>query len=117
MQKVSQELQNANALLEGEVAVRTAKLLEANQRLEQELTERKRSEEARAALQEEIIRAQNTRLLELSTPIIPITDDIMVMPLVGTLDAERAGQVLFTALNGVRSSRSDVVIIDITGMK
>ncbi|XXT15381.1 hypothetical protein WME94_34540 [Sorangium sp. So ce429] len=43
-------------------------------------------ERERAALQEEIIRVQQSRLAELSTPMIPITKQVMVMPLIGTMD-------------------------------
>ncbi|AUX46366.1 uncharacterized protein SOCE26_078720 [Sorangium cellulosum] len=37
-------------------------------------------------MQEEIIRVQQSRLAELSTPMIPITKQVMVMPLIGTMD-------------------------------
>jgi anti-anti-sigma factor len=56
-------------------------------------------------------------LAELSTPLIPITDEIMVMPLIGTMDAERAQQVLETALHGAQARRAGIVIIDITGVR
>jgi CheY-like chemotaxis protein/anti-anti-sigma regulatory factor len=117
VQKVSEELKRANEGLEREVAQRTAELLQAKDRLETELAERKRSEEARTALQREIIEAQNVRLAELSTPLIPITDDIMVMPLIGKMDEKRTEQVLETALSGVASRQVRVVIIDVTGVK
>jgi GAF domain-containing protein/anti-anti-sigma regulatory factor len=106
-----------NALLYARLQSRTEALHEAEERLRIELAERERSEQARVALQEEIIRVQSTRLAELSTPIIPITDRIMVMPLIGMMDAERAQQVLSNALQGVQLNRAEVVIIDITGVK
>ncbi|MDI1451023.1 AAA family ATPase [Polyangium sp. 6x1] len=111
------ELKRSNEALESEVARRTAELYDANEHLSRELSERARGEEERARLQEEIIRAQNARLLELSTPMIPITDRIMVMPLIGAIDEQRAEQVLTTALEGVQTHRAEVVIIDITGVK
>ena len=92
-------------------------LVAANERLKDELTERAKAEELRAQLQEEVIRFQQGRLAELSTPLIPITDSIMVMPLIGTMDSQRAEQVLDTALHGTQAHRAQVVIIDITGMK
>ncbi|AUX22496.1 histidine kinase [Sorangium cellulosum] len=106
-----------NAVLYAHLHRRTEALRGAEERLRVEFAERERSEQARVALQEEIIRVQNARLAELSTPIIPITDRIMVMPLIGMMDAQRAQQVLSTALHGVESSRADVVIIDITGVR
>jgi len=106
-----------NARLYSYVRRRTEELEVMEERLERELRERERAEAERAALQEEIIGVQNARLAELSTPIIPITDGIMVMPLIGTMDRQRAQHVLSTALEGVQAHRAKVVIIDITGVK
>jgi predicted ATPase/GAF domain-containing protein/anti-anti-sigma regulatory factor len=89
----------------------------ANDQLKAEFAERVSAEQARSALQEEIIQMQRTRLAEMSTPLIPITDRIMVMPLIGTVDAQRAQQILDTALHGAQRHRASVVIIDITGIK
>jgi PAS domain S-box-containing protein len=44
-----------------------------------DITERKRAEEERAALQARVIEAQRLALRELSTPLIPITDDAVVI--------------------------------------
>jgi predicted ATPase/anti-anti-sigma regulatory factor len=131
VQKATEEAQRATERLELDVARRTEELQEANQRLleqkeelaqakrrlEVELGERVRAEQARAELREEIIRVQSERLAELSTPIIPITDSIVVMPLIGTMDEQRARQVLETALQGAQASRAQVVILDVTGMR
>ncbi|WP_437590513.1 protein kinase domain-containing protein [Sorangium sp. So ce1000] len=106
-----------NALLYEHLEHRTAALQEAEERLGVEFAGRERSERERLSLQEEIIRVQNDRLAELSTPIIPITDRIMVMPLIGMMDHARAQQALTTALHGVESNGAEVVIIDITGVK
>jgi anti-anti-sigma regulatory factor len=75
--------------------------------VQQELAERKRAEG--------IIQQQAITLAELSTPLIPITDRILVLPLIGTVDAPRAQQILETLLNGVAHHGADTVIIDITG--
>ena len=138
VQEVSSELQRANNDLEQQVnqrtealraatdelrasnerlQQRTAELRDANGRLQHELAQREQAEQSRAALQEEIIHAQKSRLDELSTPLIPITEKIVVMPLIGTMDRERAQQVMETALQGAERSRAQVVILDITGMK
>jgi anti-anti-sigma regulatory factor len=103
--------------LEERVKLRTAELADVNERLVLELGERKLAEEAREVLQDAIIRAQEERILELSTPILPITDEILVMPLVGTMDAARAEQMSTSALEGAASRRARFVIIDITGVK
>lgn len=52
----------------------------------------------------------------MSTPIIPITEHIMVMPLIGTMDSGRATQFLEEALQGAETRRAKVIIIDITGL-
>jgi anti-anti-sigma regulatory factor len=110
--------------LEQEVAARTEQLRvsneqlrEVNDRLQVELAERVRLQEERVRMQEDIIQAQRARLFELSTPFIPITDDVMVMPIVGTIDDMRAEQMLETAMHGIASSSARVVIIDVTGVK
>jgi rsbT co-antagonist protein RsbR len=83
------------------------------------LTERKRAEEERARLraQDEIIRTQAALLAERSTPLIPISDQIMVMPLIGSIDAERARQMMDALLHGVSRSGARYAILDITGVK
>ena len=115
--EVTQALRRANESLENEVARRTEDLRASNVRLEIELSERERAEQSRGVLHEQIIRMQEDRLAELSTPILPITDRIVVMPLIGTMDARRGKQVLDAALSGVRSNQAEVVILDVTGMK
>ncbi|WP_437718929.1 AAA family ATPase [Sorangium sp. So ce448] len=128
---VSAELREANERLEQEVKERTeelslanvrlsaqsAELRDANLRLLHELGERERAEAARAELQEEVIRFQRAKISELSTPLVPITNDVMVMPLIGTLDEERAHDVLETLLDGATRSGTRTVIIDVTGIK
>ncbi|WP_437551657.1 response regulator [Sorangium sp. So ce367] len=120
---MTSELRRSNERLETEVARQTEELRQTNERLQRELVERARAEEERAraeeeraALQAEVIDAQSARLAELSTPLIPITDHIMVMPLIGTIDSARAEQALEAALNGVQTNRAKVVIIDVTGV-
>jgi len=79
-------------------------------------TERKRSAAEQARLQDEMIEMQSATLRELSTPLIPITDQVVVMPLVGTVDARRADQVLETLLEGITRNQAQVAIVDITGV-
>jgi len=106
----------AREALTDELLRRTEELREAKERLERELVERERAEAAREALQEEIITFQRQRLIELSTPLIPITSRILVMPLVGTMDMERAERATETALRGASERRAAFVILDVTGV-
>ncbi|HEU4327168.1 MAG TPA: STAS domain-containing protein [Roseiflexaceae bacterium] len=82
------------------------------------ITERKRAEQAlqQSKHQEELIQAQAAALAELSTPLIPINDKVMVMPLIGAIDSRRAQQVIETLLEGISTNRASVVILDITGV-
>ncbi len=81
-----------------------------------DISARHEAEEEQAKLRDEIIRAQAEALAELSTPLIPINDHIMVMPLVGALDPGRAERVIQTLLTGMVAARARVAILDITGV-
>lgn len=65
---------------------------------------------------ERIIREQAMQIQALSTPIMPVYEGILVLPLVGTIDARRAGQVMEVMLEGVVREQAEVVIVDITGV-
>lgn len=80
---------------------------------ERRLVERARQEQLR---HEEIIRAQEAMLAQLSTPLIPLKDGVMVMPLIGHLDAQRIDRVLSALLDGVQAQRARVAILDVTGV-
>jgi DNA-binding response OmpR family regulator/anti-anti-sigma regulatory factor len=97
--------------------LRTEELRKAKERLEMELAERERAEAARAALQEQVLAAQREKVVELSSPLIPITDWLVVIPLIGTMDIERAQRAMVVALRGAAERRARVVILDITGIR
>jgi rsbT co-antagonist protein RsbR len=82
----------------------------------QDVTDRLAAEMENRRLQQEIIRIQEMTLHELATPLIPITDKIMIMPLIGTIDSRRAQQVLDSLLHGIARTRVSTVILDITGV-
>jgi rsbT co-antagonist protein RsbR len=84
----------------------------------QDIGERKRAEDAlrQLILQEETIRAQQATLAELSTPLIPLSTQVLVMPLIGSVDSRRAQQVIETLLEGISGSGARVAILDITGV-
>jgi rsbT co-antagonist protein RsbR len=82
----------------------------------QDITLRRENEEQRRQSQELVIAAQQAALRELSTPLIPVRDDVLVMPLVGTLDSMRAQQIIEALLSGVEQQGARAAIIDITGV-
>jgi rsbT co-antagonist protein RsbR len=67
-------------------------------------------------LQAEIILVQEATLVELSTPLVPITDRIVAMPLIGAMDAKRSERVLEALLQGVAERGAEVAILDVTGV-
>ena len=64
----------------------------------------------------QFIRQQNAAIDALSTPMIPLTDDIVVMPLVGELDERRLGNVSELLTEGLYTSSARVAILDLTGV-
>jgi rsbT co-antagonist protein RsbR len=81
-----------------------------------DVTERRRSEAEQRRLQEEIIAMQAVALAELSTPLIPISEDIVAMVLIGSIDEPRAQQIMGTLLSGISKTRASTAILDITGV-
>ncbi|HEU5087040.1 MAG TPA: STAS domain-containing protein, partial [Roseiflexaceae bacterium] len=88
-------------LLEQQVRERTANL-------EQTLAELQLSVDARNALQDAV--------RELASPIVPVFEGILVMPLVGAIDTERASYLLSALLRGVEAHNATAVILDVTGV-
>ncbi|WP_170319258.1 PAS domain-containing protein [Polyangium spumosum] len=83
-----------------------------------DITDLKRAEAERAdaELREKLLAAQQESLLALSTPLVPIDDEILAMTLVGGLDERRADRVLSTLLEGVTRTAARTVILDVTGV-
>lgn len=69
-----------------------------------------------ASTWERTVQLQKIALQELSASLIPVFDKISVMPLVGTIDTERAKLIMENLLDGVVKHRAEVVLLDITGV-
>lgn len=72
--------------------------------------------ETYATTWERTVQLQKIALQELSASLIPVFDKISVMPLVGTIDTERAKLIMENLLDGVVKHRAEVVLLDITGV-
>jgi anti-anti-sigma factor len=81
-----------------------------------DLSERVRQEAERQALQEQVIHTQQAVLREISTPLIPISKGVVVIPLVGKVDSGRALQMVETLLEGITKHKAKTAILDITGV-
>ncbi len=64
---------------------------------------------------ERVIRQQQDAIRELSTPVLPVRERLLILPIIGVLDTERARQLTEQLLLGIRTHRARVVVIDITG--
>ena len=65
---------------------------------------------------EQVIRRQQDEMLELSTPVVQLWEGIVALPLIGTLDSARTSVVMETLLQTIVETRSELAIIDITGV-
>lgn len=81
-----------------------------------DVTARVQAEREREAMHEQLVATQAAALAELSTPLIPISDTTVVMPLIGAIDSRRIRQIMQSLLEGVAGSRASWIILDITGV-
>ena len=73
-------------------------------------------EETISRQQAEIIELQRRSLMEMSTPVIRLWDQIVLLPLVGVIDTQRAQQIIERLLQSIVTTESRVAIIDVTGV-
>jgi rsbT co-antagonist protein RsbR len=65
---------------------------------------------------ERVIRQQQADIRELSTPVLQVRERLLILPIIGVLDNQRAGQLTEQLLNGINDNRAKVVVIDVTGV-
>jgi rsbT co-antagonist protein RsbR len=68
------------------------------------------------AERERVIRDQQEAIRELSTPVLQVRERLLILPIIGVLDSQRARQLTEQLLAAIRSNRAKVVVIDITGV-
>jgi len=98
-------------------------LAENADQLAQQITERQQAEAhnqqlqaEQLALQTALIESQQQTIQQLATPIIPLINRVIVMPLVGNLDSLRANHLMRAIMGGINQHQAEIVIIDITGV-
>jgi rsbT co-antagonist protein RsbR len=65
---------------------------------------------------EEVISRQQAELLELSTPVVKLWNNILAIPMIGTLDSARTQVMMEALLTQIVETGSQVAILDITGV-
>ena len=78
-----------------------AELAKTNAALQGQIEERRRAEIA---------------ILELSTPVLQLREGLLILPIIGILDSQRARQLTEQLLNSIRNNRAKVAVVDITGV-
>ncbi len=83
-----------------------------------DVTARVQAEEARrvSEAQARVIEAQEEALRALSTPLIPLGDGVLILPIVGRVTQERADRILSALAEGVAAQSAAVAIVDVTGV-
>ena len=66
---------------------------------------------------EDLAREQQRLIQQLSSPVLPFQNQVLLVPIIGTLNLERMGQLKEKLLESIRRNRAKVVILDITGVK
>ncbi|MGQ9483348.1 STAS domain-containing protein [Chloroflexus sp.] len=108
LRQTNEALEHERTGLQERVAQRTADLQQALAEVERQMAEQSRllAENER---QRELIRG-------LSMPVLPVSQETLVMPLVGELDAERIAVAQATALQAIDRADARHLVLDITGM-
>lgn len=65
---------------------------------------------------ERVIREQQEAIRELSTPVLQVRERLLILPMIGIIDPQRARQLTEQLLQAIRKNRAKVVVIDITGV-
>ncbi len=72
--------------------------------------------EAYVAAKESIIHRQQEAIRELSTPVLPIRERLLLLPIIGVIDSRRGQEITQSLLHSIRTHRAKVVVMDVTGV-
>jgi len=62
------------------------------------------------------ISKQQEAIRELSTPVLQLREELLILPIIGAIDSQRARQLTEQLLHAIRDKRAKVVVVDITGV-
>jgi len=72
--------------------------------------------EAYLSTKEAVIGSQQSAIRELSTPVLKVRERLLILPIIGIIDTQRARQVTESLLHAIRDHRAKAVVMDITGV-
>lgn len=108
LETTNQQLSEMNAALESRVTERTAAL--------RQMVEEQRAMSSRLAESLQAQQQLNQMFMAVATPVIPVSDETLVIPLIGNFDDGRAHTLLTTALQALDERQARVLILDVTGV-
>ena len=88
-------------------------MIEANQENERRLRDQARDLEEKL----ERIQRQEDAIRELSTPAIEVWDDVLALPIIGTLDSKRSAEIMDSLLGTITRMQTRNVVVDLTGVE
>jgi rsbT co-antagonist protein RsbR len=71
----------------------------------------------RAAEENALLEARSEALLEQATPVTPIWEGILLLPLIGVLDSSRTQEIMTKTLSMISETRTKVFMLDISGVR
>ncbi|MFD3162307.1 STAS domain-containing protein [Herpetosiphon sp. NSE202] len=108
VKRINYSLEESRASLEQQVGQRTEQLQHTLIELQQ------RNQEQAAYVAQ--IEQQRQTIRELSVPVLPVSGDTLVLPIVGTLDSERLRDLQVIALGEIQQRRAQRLLLDVTGL-
>ncbi|MCS6880649.1 MAG: STAS domain-containing protein [Oscillochloridaceae bacterium] len=108
LETTNQQLSEMNATLEKRVTERTARL--------HQMVEEQRAMASRLAESLQAQQQLNQMFMAVATPVIPVSDETLVIPLIGNINEGRAHNLLTTALQALEEQQARVLILDVTGV-
>lgn len=72
--------------------------------------------EAYTASREKLIKQQSAALLDLSSPVVKMWDNTLLLPLIGVIDTRRAKQITESLLTEITQEEATVAVLDLTGV-
>lgn len=108
VKRINYSLEESRDSLEQQVAQRT-------QQLQQTLGELQQRNQEQAAYVAQIEQQRQT-IRELSVPVLPVSRDTLVLPIVGTVENERLRDLQAIALGEIQRRRAQRLLLDVTGL-